>query len=113
MRSAYYVAIVAICLSSSSFAQSQRHDIEQLMTAYDGLFNKADAAGVAALYTDDAVVVTPTTPTMVVKTGRQEIQAYLQYLFDHNLHIEGKINSVQRLGENAVIVLGEYRTIGI
>jgi len=114
MRTALYAAIAVVGIGSPSFAQSNtRHDVEQLMEAYGGLFDKKDAAAVAALYTDDAVVVSPTSPTMVVKTGRQEIQTYLQYMLDHDYHIEGKVNSVAVLGDNAAIVLGEYHTIGI
>ena len=115
--SATIAAIVATGVALPAFAQGldghSRSQIENLMAAYIGLLEKKDAASLAKLYTEDAVVISPTSPTMVVKTGQHEIQTYLQYMMDHDYHTNARTTSIAPLGSDAVIVVGEYHTIGV
>ena len=90
----------------------KREQIEHMMMAYGANIDKKDAAAVAAFYTDDAVVLSPTSPTMVVKSGKDEITKYLQTMFDREYKIEGKTTSITPLGDDAAIVLGEYHATG-
>ena len=107
----WIAAIVATGVALPAFAQGldshSRSQIENLMAAYIGLLDKKDAASLAKLYTEDAVVISPTSPTMVVKIGPHEIQTYLQYMMDHDYHTNARTTSITPLGSYAVIVVGD------
>lgn len=51
--------------------------MKEAMQAYIDLFNKADAAGIADLYADDATVEDPVGKPL--KKGKAEIAAFYQY----------------------------------
>jgi hypothetical protein len=72
MRSSVIVAFGALGLITSASAQqvdqNTRQQIERIAAAYVENWNKHDAAGIAALYTNDGVQVTATG----VRSGRQE-----------------------------------------
>ena len=62
MRSSWFiVAVAAICVIARASAQDanqdMRHEAEKLMFAYADTFNKQDAAGLAAFYTKDGVII--------------------------------------------------------
>jgi uncharacterized protein (TIGR02246 family) len=66
----------ALCLFASVAAQAQeKGEIEKLNVRFAEFFNNGDAAGVAAMYTEDAVVLPP--GAGIVK-GRTNIQAFWQ-----------------------------------
>lgn len=111
------IAIVAamsfvLPAAAQELDQQSRQKIAQLMETYGATYDKKDAGGVAALYTDDAVVLSPTSPTMILKSGKQEIQNYVQTMLDRDYKLEGKVNKISPLGQDAAIILGEYHTTG-
>jgi len=57
MRNCLATATVLLALSTPAFAQ--KAEIQKLNAQWVDLFNKGDFAGVAALYTTDAVVLPP------------------------------------------------------
>ena len=59
-------------LACPAYAQD-KSEIEKLNARWAELFNKGDAAGVAALYTDDAVVLPPGAPIL---KGKTDIEAF-------------------------------------
>lgn len=68
--------IVFVCiLTLLTFAAGaqEKSEIEKLNARFADLFNKGDAAGVAALYADDAVVLPP--GSGIVK-GKNDIEAF-------------------------------------
>jgi uncharacterized protein (TIGR02246 family) len=68
------ILIASVCLLAVGVARAQDHaEIEKLNAHFAELFNKGDAAGVAAMYTEDAVVLPP--GGALVK-GRNDIQAF-------------------------------------
>ena len=66
--------IIAIGLSTSAAAQgvdqNTKQQIEQIIAAYHDAWNNHNAAGVAALYTKDGILVTQA--SQIVKHGQQD-----------------------------------------
>jgi ketosteroid isomerase-like protein len=63
-RSSFFLALLTVCLAIPAAAQQPseqqvRPAIERLLETWDAAANRKDAAAVAALYTEDAVRVTP------------------------------------------------------
>src|ERR1700752_5166872 len=77
MRSVWIISpIIAIGLATSTLAQQQvdqntRKQIEQIIAEYHDAWNKHDAAGIAALYTKDGIIVSQA--PQIVKHGQQDI----------------------------------------
>jgi uncharacterized protein (TIGR02246 family) len=70
------ILISFLCLFATLAAHAQdKGEIERLNARFIELFNKGDGAGLAAMYTDDAVVLPP--GAGIVK-GRNDIQAFWQ-----------------------------------
>ena len=65
--------VCALTLLAFAAEAQDKSEIEKLNARFAELFNKGDAAGVAALYTDDAVVLPPGSP--IVK-GKADIEAF-------------------------------------
>ena len=105
-------AFAAVSFATPLSAQQAdlRQQIEQILTAYTGNFNKGDAAGVAGLYTKDGILVTPS--AKIVKNGQQEITEHTQALMKLYNHDEGTIDQVTPLGNDEAISVGEYHFTG-
>jgi uncharacterized protein (TIGR02246 family) len=114
MRSSWIIAAVgAICIVAPASAQDANHDLrqdaEKLMFAYAAIFNKQDAAGLAAFYTKDGVIINQ----RGVLSGPSAIEEYLQSLFKAGLnHEEVTVDDVSPLGADVVLVRGEYHITG-
>ncbi len=68
------ISIPAFCLFATVVAWADdKAEIEKLNARFAELFNNGDAAGVAAMYTEDAVVLPP--GAGIIK-GRNDIQAF-------------------------------------
>ena len=101
MRSSIIVAFAALGFITSASAQQvdqdHRQQIERIAAAYVENWNKHDAAGIAALYTKDGVLVTA---TGVVRTGPQEIeQAYQSAIKTFPQHNGQTIEQISPLGK--------------
>ena len=106
-------AFAAVSFATPVSAQQAdlRQQIEQIVAAYTGHFNKGDAAGVAGLYTKDGILVTPS--AKIVKNGQQEITEHNQALMKLGYnHDEGTIDQVSPLGNDEAISVGEYHFTG-
>jgi ketosteroid isomerase-like protein len=84
MRSLWIILpIIAVGLTTSAPAQqvdqATRQQIEQIIAAYHDAWNNHSGAGVAALYTKDAILLTQA-PQMV-KHGQQEIGQNYEKVF--------------------------------
>jgi uncharacterized protein (TIGR02246 family) len=117
MRSRWIISLIAVFglavpASAQQPDQSIRQQIEKIVTAYIGNFDKQDAAAIAGLYTKDAVLVTgPSAPN--VKNGQQEIEPSTQNLFKMGYnHDEAGIDQVSSLGTDAAISVGVYHFTG-
>ena len=72
-------ALFAVCLALPAFAKPVTHhtqsEISELVASYAEHFNQHDLAGVTALLTADAVIVSATAPSMgtSVNSGEHEI----------------------------------------
>jgi uncharacterized protein (TIGR02246 family) len=111
MRASWIIAAVAtIGLTAGASAQDDmRQEAEKLMFAYAATFNKQDAAGLAAFYTKDGVIINQ----RGVLSGPSAIEEYLQTLFKAGLnHEEVTIDEVSPLGADAVLMRGEYHITG-
>ena len=105
-------AFAAVSFATPLSAQQAdlRQQIEQILTAYTGNFNKGDAVGIAGLYTKDGILVTPS--AKIVKNGQQEITEHTQALMKLYNHDEGTIDQVTPLGNDEAISVGEYHFTG-
>ena len=81
-------------------------EIEKLNAHFAELFNKGDAEGVAALYTDDAVILPP--GAGIVK-GRADIQAFWKKAAETLGDVKLTTLDVKPLGENAARETGYFR----
>jgi uncharacterized protein (TIGR02246 family) len=114
MRSSVIVAFTALGLITSASAQqidqNTQKQIERIAAAYVENWNKHDAAAIAALYTKDGVLVTP---TGAVRSGSQEIeqatQAVMKIFPQHNGET---IEQISPLGNDADIRIGEFHLSG-
>ena len=113
MRSISIVSAVAAIglLTSGAYAegvdQNTKQQIEQITSAYQEAWNKHDAAGIAALYAPDGVLVTQA--PKVVKVGRQDIEQ--NYTNAFKVLPENRSNPVIQislLGPDAAFAVGEF-----
>ena len=114
LRSSIIVAFAALGFITSASAQQvdqdHRQQIERIAAAYVENWNKHDAAGIAALYTKDGVLVTA---TGVVRTGPQEIeQAYQSAIKTFPRHNGQTIEQISPLGNDADMRIGEFHLSG-
>ena len=76
------VGLAVFAMPAPSFAQSVKPNVQQaveaFVTKFQDTYNKKDAAGLAALYMDDAILV----PTGPIATGKQSIQKTWQAVLD-------------------------------
>ncbi|WP_201838116.1 YybH family protein [Microvirga zambiensis] len=72
MRVQVIASAICLCLSAPAMAQDKA-TIQSLSDQFAKAFNAGDAAGVAALYTEDAVILPPGGEMM---KGRSAIQAF-------------------------------------
>ena len=94
--------------SGGAGRQDPRQAVEAFITKYLDVYNKKDAAGVAALYTEDGLLV----PPGPITTGRANIEKAWRAVFDggrtglrydiHEVHPEGDI--VWSVGQFTVMV---------
>jgi ketosteroid isomerase-like protein len=83
-----------VCATPPAIAQGRgpsQPQIEAASKAFVAAFNKKDAAGVAALYTADAVLMPPNVPLL---KGRADIQKFYQGQFDKGI-ADLKLNPLQ------------------
>ena len=114
MRVCVIVAFAGIGLISSAAAQqidqTHRRQIEQISAAYVDNWNNHNAAGIAALYAKDGVLVTA---TGAVKSGPQEIeQSYQSSIKAFSRHDGQTIEQISPLGDDADIRIGEFHLSG-
>lgn len=117
MRAMWIISpIIAIGLATSTPAQqvdqSTKQQIEQSIAAYHDAWNKQDAAGIAALDTSDGVFVG--SDVKAVTNGTQEIVSHYQDVFKRGIthHGSATLDQIMPLGNNAVMVVGEYHLSG-
>lgn len=79
MKNQYKAAAALAVLWAGSMAIADTaDDIEALSTTFETAFNSGDAAGVAAHYTEDAVILPPDSPRIDGRDGVQKVwQAFI------------------------------------
>ena len=109
MRSSWmHAAVAAIGLIAQASAEDDMQEAEKLMFAYAATFNKQDAAGLAAFYTKDGVII-----NQRCLSGPSAIEEYLQTLFKAGFnHEEITVDQVRLSGADVVLVRGEYHITG-
>jgi uncharacterized protein (TIGR02246 family) len=105
--SALFCVIVAVAAPAfADDAADLKKQVEQIRNAYVESFNKQDAAGIAALFATNAIVVGPLGPQPdVVKVAEGMFNAGFN-------HIEAKVDQVWTLGPDTAIGMGEARLTG-
>jgi uncharacterized protein (TIGR02246 family) len=116
MRSHWIVAaILAVIPSASSLAQQSQLDMrkqaEQMTAVFSERYNKQDAAGIATMFTKDAVHVSSTDGA--ASTGPQAIAESFKTQFKLGFnHIDVIVDQVSPLGTDAAVTTGRYQTTG-
>jgi uncharacterized protein (TIGR02246 family) len=89
-----------------------RKAVEGISAKYKEHFNKNDAAGVAALFTKDGLLISPS-PEGPVKSGTQAIVRRYKDLFGSGVtKMDTRVGQVAQLGDDVAIAWGEYDFIG-
>jgi uncharacterized protein (TIGR02246 family) len=109
------LSIVAITIGTAQPAAAQQNSAEDLKAAAEALiaqrvqlYNKKDAAGIAAEFTPDAIFV-ELLPTLEVMRGKEEIQKHYQQLFDAGAtSFNQKITQVELNGNEEGVMTGDY-----
>ena len=84
-----------------------RSEIEKQVNGFLAAFNKGDAAGVAAYYTEGARFLPPNAETMI---GKDAIQAAWQFNMDNGVKkADLEIVELTPMGENAACDVGKYK----
>jgi ketosteroid isomerase-like protein len=91
MRIQVIVSAICLCFSAPAMAQDKA-TIQSLNDKFAQAFNAGDAAAVAALYTDDAVILPPGAEMM---KGKNAIQAFWK-------------GAAEQLGDGAVREIGTF-----
>src|SRR5215472_53062 len=104
-----FAAVIAIGLAAPAFAQGVDHkqQIEKIIAAYREAWNSHNAAGIAALYTKDGILVTQS--PQVVKNGTQEIEQSYEATFKAGtVNDSATADQIVPLGTDAVMSVGQY-----
>jgi uncharacterized protein (TIGR02246 family) len=107
------VLLTVGCFSLPILAQQQ--DVQEIMDATNALgarenelLNKKDAAGIAALFTSDALLVI-LAPQYVFKPGREAIQKHYQGIIDAGASgITLELKNLELRGNDGVWAAGNY-----
>ena len=111
MRATWIITpIIAVSLTTSAFAQgglNTRQQIDQIVAEYHDAWNRHDAAGIAALYTKEGIIVSQA-PQMV-KHGQQDIVKNYEGVFATVPHHDlATADEIIPLGADTYMSVGEY-----
>ena len=114
----FLLSIVAITIGTAQPAAVRQNGTEDLKAAAEALiaqrvqlYNKKDAAGIAAEFTQDAIFV-ELLPTLEVMRGKEEIQKHYQRLFDAGAtSFDQKITQVELNGNEEGVMAGDYSVV--
>lgn len=113
--SAFFAAGLALPAFAKPVTHHTQTEISALVASYAEHFNQHDLAGVTALLTADAVIVSATAPSMgtSVNSGEHEITAYLQAQFQEGTHLDSFTeDQVSEVRHNAVMMVGKWHAVG-
>ena len=116
MRAIWIISpIIAIGLTTSAPAQgvdqNSKQQIDQIIAAYHDAWNNHNAAGIAALYTKDAILVTQA--PQIVKHGQQDIEKNYEVAFATLPHHDSATaDEIIPLGSGEFMSVGAYHLTG-
>jgi ketosteroid isomerase-like protein len=116
MRAIWIISpILAMGLTTSAAAQgvdqNTKQQIEQIIAAYHDAWNNHNAAGVAALYTKDGILVTQAHQT--VKHGQRDIEKNYEGAFATLPHHDSATaDEIIPLGSSEFMSVGAYHLTG-
>jgi ketosteroid isomerase-like protein len=111
-----FAAIAVLSLTPSASAQEQvdqntRKQIEQIIAEYHDAWNNHNAAGVAALYTKDGILITQA--SQIVKHGQQNIEKNYEGAFATLPHHDSATaDEIIPLGSGEFMSVGAYHLTG-
>jgi uncharacterized protein (TIGR02246 family) len=98
--------------STKAVDPNVRKAVEGISALYKEHFNKNDAAGVAALFTKDGLLISQS-PDGPVKSGTQAIVRRYEGFFKGGFtKMDTKVKQVAQLRDDVAIAWGEYEFIG-
>jgi uncharacterized protein (TIGR02246 family) len=112
------LSVVAITIGTAQPGAAQQNSTEDLKATAEALiaqrvqlYNKKDAAGIAAEFTADAIFV-ELLPTLEVMRGKEEIQKHYQQLFDAGAtSFDQKVTQVELNGNEEGVMAGDYSVV--
>ena len=105
----YIALVIALLVAPTAPAFAQRAEIEAVNAKWAELFNKGDFAGMASLYTDDAIALPP--GGGIVK-GKAAIEAMLKRIAENVEHPKLTTLDVKSLAASAVREIGTFSSKG-
>jgi len=115
MKHAFFAAAILTvsCFAFPAFAEQP--DLQEIMNASNALgsqekelLNKKDAAGIASLFTSDALLVM-LAPQLAFKAGRDAIQKHYQNIIDAGAtNVTFEVKHLEMRGNDAVWETGSY-----
>ena len=105
------LAAPALAQQSTAITDQQKQAVQAAIDKYVKAANARDAKGVAALYTEDGIVVGTYVPQTLM--GRAAIEKYLadviqQGQYASDLAVEADLKSAASLGNNLILVTGTW-----
>jgi len=100
------IIVAALCfVGLSAQALAQKSEIETVNAKWTEFFNKGDFAGIASLYTDDAVAFPP---GAAMVRGKDAIGAMWKGMAEQVTDPKVKTLEVKRLGRNVAREIGTF-----
>jgi uncharacterized protein (TIGR02246 family) len=100
-----YAAAAIVLIACPATAQSLKASIDRANQALVSAYAKGDAAGVAALYTEQATVLPPGAPMM---KGRKDIEAFWKQAMTGLKNLKLQTVDVQSLGGGSAREIGTF-----
>lgn len=97
-------ALVIAYAMPASAQQSARQTVEAFVAKYNDTIVRKDAAGLAAMFTQDGIQVTPQGPVM----GREALQKHLTQAVKPVIDHAAKVDQVSMLNDTSLWATGSY-----
>ena len=96
-----FLSAALLALPSTTLGQAAQTAITEVNEGWEAAYNAADGAGVAALYTDDAILLPPGSEPV---KGREAIEAFWQSSVESGTQVELKMGELEDHGDTAIEV---------
>ncbi len=103
-KAGIFIAMALLLVPATAMAQHDDHamaSLKEMTPTWEAAFNASDAAGIAALYTEDGTLLPPNAGPV---TGREAIEAFWSAALEGGATGELKTKSLYAMGDHAAEV---------